>query len=165
MVAADRFREAMRRMATGVSVITTDGPAGRFGVTVSSMCSLSLDPPSVLACVHHLSPAFAAIVENGVFCANVLGVEQSRVSESFAGRLVELKDDKFACAEWGALATGSPVLNDALIAFDCRLSRDVEFGSHRILMGTVLELIARDGPPLIYADRSYRSVAMGKGAA
>jgi flavin reductase (DIM6/NTAB) family NADH-FMN oxidoreductase RutF len=159
MVAAERFREAMRRMATGVSVITTDGPAGRFGVTVSSMCSLSLEPPSVLACVHHLSPALRAIVENGVFCANVLSVEQSHVSETFAGRLLELKDDKFACAEWGALATGSPVLNDALVAFDCRLSSAAEFGSHRILMGTVSDLIARDGPPLIYADRGYRSVA------
>jgi len=159
MVDADRFREAMRRMASGVSVITTDGPAGRFGVTVSSMCSLSLEPPSVLACVHHRSPALRAIVENGVFCANVLCVEQSRVSDSFAGRLLELKDDKFACAEWDALATGSPALRDALIAFDCRLSREVEFGSHRILMGTVVELSARDGSPLIYADRGYRSVA------
>jgi flavin reductase (DIM6/NTAB) family NADH-FMN oxidoreductase RutF len=159
MVDADRFCEAMRRMASGVSVITTDGPAGRFGVTVSSLCSLSLEPPSVLACVHHMSPALGAIVENGVFCANVLGVEQARVSDSFAGRLQELKDNKFACAEWGRLATGSPVLRDALIAFDCRLSREVEFGSHRILMGTVAELAARDGNPLIYADRGYRSIA------
>jgi flavin reductase (DIM6/NTAB) family NADH-FMN oxidoreductase RutF len=159
MVEADRFREAMRRMASGVSVITTDGAAGRSGVTVSSMCSLSLEPPSVLACVHHLSPALRAIVDNGVFCANVLCVEQARVSDSFAGRLLELKDDKFACAEWNALATGSPVLRDALIAFDCRLSSVAEFGSHRVLMGTVVDLVARDGNPLIYADRGYRSIA------
>jgi flavin reductase (DIM6/NTAB) family NADH-FMN oxidoreductase RutF len=159
MVEADRFREAMRRMASGVSVVTTDGPAGRFGVTVSSMCSLSLDPPSVLACVHHMSPALQAIIDNGAFCANVLRVEQARVSDSFAGRLLELKDDKFACAEWEKLATGSPVLRDALIAFDCRLSREVEFGSHRILMGTVVDLVTREGNPLIYADRGYRSIA------
>ena len=80
MVETDRFREAMRRMASGVSVITTDGPAGRFGVTVSSLCSLSLEPPSVLACVHHLSPALRAVIENGVFCANVLCVESSAPS-------------------------------------------------------------------------------------
>lgn len=159
MVDADRFREAMRRMASGVSVVTTDGPAGRFGVTVSSMCSLSLEPPSVLACVHHMSPALRAIVENGVFCANVLCFEQSHVSDSFAGRLLQLKDDKFACAEWKALATGAPVLHDALIAFDCKLSREVEFGSHRILMGTVVDLVSREGSPLIYSDRGYRSVA------
>jgi flavin reductase len=158
MVDADRFREAMRLMATGVSVVTTDGPAGRFGVTVSSMCSLSLEPPSVLACVHHLSPAFKAIIANGVFCANVLAAEQSRVSDSFAGRVVELKDDKFGCAQWDVLHSGSPVLKDALIAFDCRLSRDVEFGSHRILMGTVVDLRSKDGRPLVYADRAYRSV-------
>jgi flavin reductase (DIM6/NTAB) family NADH-FMN oxidoreductase RutF len=159
MVEPDRFREAMRRMASGVSVVTTDGPAGRFGVTVSSMCSLSLEPPSVLACVHHMSPALQAIIDNGAFCANVLRVEQALVSDSFAGRLLELKDDKFACAEWEKLATGSPVLRDALIAFDCRLSREVEFGSHRILMGTVVDLVAREGNPLIYADRGYRSIA------
>jgi flavin reductase (DIM6/NTAB) family NADH-FMN oxidoreductase RutF len=159
MVEPDRFREAMRRMASGVSVVTTDGPAGRFCVTVSSMCSLSLEPPSVLACVHHMSPALQAIIDNGAFCANVLRVEQALVSDSFAGRLLELKDDKFACAEWEKLATGSPVLRDALIAFDCRLSREVEFGSHRILMGTVVDLVAREGNPLIYADRGYRSIA------
>jgi flavin reductase (DIM6/NTAB) family NADH-FMN oxidoreductase RutF len=159
MVEAERFRDAMRRMATGVSVVTTDGPAGRCGVTVSSMCSLSLEPPSVLACVHQASPAHRAIVANGVFCANVLAADQTRVSDSFAGRLLELKDDKFACAEWDALATGSPVLRGAFLAFDCRLTREVEFGSHRILMGTVVDLVARDGQPLIYADRGYRSVA------
>ena len=108
MVEADRFREAMRRMASGVSVVTTDGPAGRFGVTVSSMCSLSMEPPSVIACVHHLSPAFDAIVKNGVFCANVLAAEQSCVSDSFAGRLLELKDDKFACAQWDDAADRQP---------------------------------------------------------
>jgi len=159
MVHAERFRDAMRRMATGVSVVTTDGPAGRYGVTVSSMCSLSLEPPSVLACVHHASPAYRAIVDNGVFCANVLAAEQVRVSDSFAGRVHELKADKFACAEWDVLVTGSPVLKDAFLAFDCRLSREVEFGSHRILMGTVADLVARDGRPLIYADRGYCSVA------
>ena len=51
------------------------------------------------------------------------------------------------------------MLAGALIAFDCRLSRDVEFGSHRILMGTVIELQAQEGRPLIYSDRAYRSVA------
>ena len=159
MVEAGRFREAMRRMASGVSVITTDGPAGRFGVTVSSMCSLSLEPPSVLACVHHMSPALQAVIENGVFCANVLCFEQAHISDSFAGRMVELRDDKFACAEWHALKTGAPALRDALIAFDCRLSHQAEFGTHRILMGTVVDLVARDGSPLIYSDRAYRSGA------
>lgn len=165
MIDAERFRDAMRRMASGVSVVTTDGPSGRFGVTVSSMCSLSLEPPSVLACVHQMSPALRAIVENGVFCANVLAADQSRVSDSFAGRVAELKADKFACAEWDTLETGSPILKDALIAFDCRLTKEVEFGSHRILMGTVLDVAARDGLPLIYADRGYRSVAWHHGTA
>lgn len=159
MVDADRFRLAMRRMATGVSVLTTDGPAGRFGVTVSSLCSLSLEPPSVLACVHHQSASYGAIVANGVFCANVLTAGQSRVSDSFAGRIADLKANKFACADWYALKTGSPVLHEALIAFDCRLTKEAEFGSHRILMGTVLDVVARDDQPLVYADCGYRSVA------
>ena len=82
----DRYLEAMSEAAATVSVVTTDGPAGRAGVTVSAMCSVSADPPTILVCVHHLSPACEAIRENGAFCVNVLGDGQSAISDTFAGR-------------------------------------------------------------------------------
>jgi len=82
------FVEGMARAATFVSVITTDGPGGRHGVTVSSMTSVSVDgeAPSLLVCIHHQSPAAAAILQNRAFCANLLNAGQQVHSDIFSGR-------------------------------------------------------------------------------
>lgn len=151
----DRFLEAMSRAATSVSVVTTDGPAGRAGVTVSAMCSVSADRPSLLVCVHHLSPACAAIKANGNFCVNVLRAAQSPISDTFAGRLPAPGGDKFACAEWRRLATGAPALDAPLAAFDCTLMKHVEWGSHFVLIGDIVDIETDGGMPLIYVDRAY----------
>ncbi len=84
----DRFLDGMSHAACTVNIVTTDGPAGRAGVTVSAMASVSADSdwPTLLVCVHHLSPAAAKIVENGVLCVNVLRDDQSYISDTFAGR-------------------------------------------------------------------------------
>ena len=73
-----RFMEAMSRGATFVTVLTTDGEVGRFGVTVSSMTSVAADgfAPTILACVHQKSPAANAILTNKSFCANILHESQ-----------------------------------------------------------------------------------------
>ncbi len=151
----DQFVEAMSRAATSVSVVTTDGPAGRAGVTVSAMCSVSADRPSLLVCVHHLSPACAAIKENGRFCVNVLRADQSAISDTFAGRLAAPGGDKFGCARWRRLATGAPALDDPLAAFDCTLMRHVEWGSHFVLIGDIVDVETDAGTPLIYVHRGY----------
>ena len=154
----DRYLEAMSEAAATVSVVTTDGPAGRAGVTVSAMCSVSADPPTILVCVHHLSPACQAIRENGVFCVNVLGDEQSAISDTFAGRQRTASGDKFDCAEWRALATGAPALDDPLVALDCRLVEHLRQGSHYVFIGEVADLALGDGAPLVYAKRAYRGL-------
>ena len=156
----DRYLEAMSEAAATVSVVTTDGPAGRAGVTVSAMCSVSADPPTILVCVHHLSPACEAIRENGAFCVNVLGDGQSAISDTFAGRAPTPGGDKFACAEWRALATGAPALDDPLVALDCRLVEHLRQGSHYVFIGEVADIALGDGAPLIYAKRAYRGLGL-----
>ena len=59
------FVAAMGLAATGVSVVTTDGPAGRFGLTVSAVSSVSAEPPLVLVCINRKSPAMAAVEAPG----------------------------------------------------------------------------------------------------
>jgi len=154
----DRYLEAMSEAAATVSVVTTDGPAGRAGVTVSAMCSVSADPPTILVCVHHLSPACQAIRANGVFCVNVLGDEQSAISDTFAGRSPTPGGDKFDGTEWRALATGAPALVDPLVALDCRLVEHLRQGSHYIFIGEVADIALGNGAPLVYAKRAYRGL-------
>ena len=136
----DRFLDAMSQAATTVSLATTDGPAGRAGMTVSSLCSLSAGPPLILVCAHHKSRAVAAILENRRFCVNVLRADQSDLSDIFAGRIELPHGDKFDCAEWGSLETGSPVLESAHAAFDCDLAQHNLWGTHYVLVGEVRDV-------------------------
>lgn len=152
------FLKAMANAANSVCVVTTDGVGGLAGVTVSAMCSVSVETPtpSLLVCIHHLSPACNAIRTNQVFCANLLSTDQQHVSDSFAGRLGKSGTDKFDCAEWQNHETGAPVLSGALASFDCRLVHDVFVGSHRIFIGEVASVDARpNGQPLLYHNRGY----------
>lgn len=157
-VAPEQFREAMRQTATGVTVVATDGAAGRAGVTVSSLCSLSLEPPSVLLCIHRDSYAMSLLIRNRVFVANVLCASQSRIADVFAGIAAELREDRFAVGAWQTMATGAPALEGALCNFDCRVASVFDFGSHRIVAGEVIMVATASGEPLVYSNRSYHSL-------
>lgn len=155
----DAFLAAMRRAATSVSVVATAGPGGRFAVTVSSVASVSAEPPMVLACVNRRSPVCAAIRVNGVFTLNLLSVEQARVAETFAGRCPDFPPFDFACADWHDVGDpAAPILADALSSFHCRLHEAYDAGTHAILLGCVGMTISRDAQPLLYANRRYSTL-------
>jgi flavin reductase (DIM6/NTAB) family NADH-FMN oxidoreductase RutF len=153
-----RFLNGMSHAACTVNVVTTDGPAGRHGVTVSAMVSVSADTPqpTLLVCIHHKSSVAAAVLENGAFCVNVLREDQSHISESFAGRTAARGASKFECARWTTQTTGAPRVVDALVAFDCRVIASERVGSHFVVFGSVQDIfVAGGGAPLIYANRAY----------
>ncbi len=140
------FLDGMSRAAATVNVVATDGPAGRAGVTVSAMSSVSADgeAPTLLVCVHHLSPAARTILENGVFCVNVLREDQSHISDTFAGRAGAIDGDKFSCADWIAMDSGAPRVRDPLAAFDCRLRSAERIGTHHVFIGEVGAVFVAD---------------------
>lgn len=154
----EQFIDGMSHAACTVSVVTTDGIAGRSGVTVSAMASVAADGPSptLLVCVHHLSPAAKCILENRAFCVNVLRENQSFISDSFAGRKPVDGGDKFSCTQWETGKTGAPRVADCLVAFDCRLITSHRVETHHIFYGAVEHVTASNvGSALIYADRAY----------
>lgn len=151
-----RFVEAMSRVACTVHLVTTDGPAGRAGVTVSAMASVSADGdrPTLLVCLNRANASTAAVLANGVFCVNVLRDGQSGLSESFAGS--RKGEDKFSQGRWTSHVTGAPRLADALVAFDCRLTAHNSIGSHAVLFGAVEDVfLSGQGMPLLYVGRAY----------
>lgn len=153
-----RFLVGMSHAACTVNVVTTDGVAGRHGVTVSAMVSVSADTaqPTLLVCIHHKSPVATAVLANGVFCVNVLRDDQAHISDHFAGRSGRKGEEKFDCTEWTTQVTGAPRVIDALVAFDCRVTASERVGSHVVLFGSVQDIfIAGRGAPLIYANRAY----------
>ncbi|WP_187968907.1 LysR substrate-binding domain-containing protein [Aquibium microcysteis] len=155
----NRFLEGMSRVASAVTVVTTDGEAGRFGVTVSSMTSVSADTPrpSLLISIHHLSPACEAIRRNRRFCANVLSGSQSFLSDLFSGRLKHLNEDRFGAIKWHPGSTGAPIVDGAVVALDCELKTAVMWGTHFIFIGEVEQIeLSTQRSPLVYANRGYR---------
>ena len=154
------FVTAMGAVATGVTVVATDGPGGRAAQTVSAMCSVSADPALVLVCLHGRSPVNDAISENGVFCVNVLATQHDHVADTFAGRPCPGKQRwDFTCGHWTVAASGSPRVHDAIASFDCAVHEVIDAGTHRIYIGRVAAVEAHPGEPLVYASRTYSKPA------
>lgn len=149
------FLRAMSRTAAGVNVVTTDGPSGRFGVTVTAFASVSADPPMVLVCIHRRSPICGALERNEKFCINVLSAGQRRVADTFSGHPRRGAPYDFACGAWVANASGTPRLIDACAALDCELENAHDSGSHTIFVGRVIATATGSASPLLYCSRSY----------
>lgn len=157
---ADReaFISAMTGAVTGVHVLATEGPAGRFGVTVSAVASVSADPPMVLACVNRRSPAAAAIRDNGVFSVNLLADRQAHISDVFAGRAADRAPFDFDCAEWYEGPTGCKLLKGAVASFDCVVESACDAGSHVVVIGRVVHARGAEHAPLAHHRRIYCTV-------
>ena len=153
-----KFLEGMSRSAASVSVVTTDGPAGRAGVTVSAMTSISADgeAPTMLTCLNASSSTLPLVLENKCFCINVLRIGQTDISDVFSSRIPAPGGDKFNAVDVQVLETGAPVLPEALVNFDCRLISAERHGTHHICIGAVQAVrTAHEGEPLLYGMRRY----------
>ncbi|HEY7029985.1 MAG TPA: flavin reductase family protein [Thermomicrobiales bacterium] len=154
------FIEAMSRAAAGVTVVATAGDLGRFGQTVSAMCSVSADPPLLLVCINRKSACGEAIARHRVFSVNVLRADQQRVSQVFAGRPRTGEAYDFDCAIWEVATTGSPLLVGAVARFDCALETVHDAATHRIFVGRVVASDSAQGTPLVYSQRGYGELLM-----
>lgn len=153
------YRDAMAHLAGAVNIVTTDGVAGRRGVTVSATCSVSDNPATILVCLMKSHPSNRMFEDNGVFSLNTLATSHQTLAEAFSGKLGLDMDGRFALGSWETLSTGSPVLSDAIATFDCRLIEAKEVATHRVLFGEVTGLKATSNlAPLIYHNRAYHSL-------
>lgn len=160
----------MRRLAGGVTIITSvDTQGRRCGITATAVCSLSTDPPSLIACVNKETSVATIVRQRGIFVVNVLGEAQQDVAETFAGRTGHAREERFAVGDWKTAETGAPVLAGTAVSFDCRLAEASSFGTHLILIGEVAATLCSDGDPapLLYGRGAFltaRQVTSGAAA-
>ncbi|MCR9254854.1 MAG: flavin reductase family protein [Alphaproteobacteria bacterium] len=156
----EAFFGAMRRLAAGVAVVTTHGSAGKAGLTVSSLSSLTADPPAVLVCVARDATAAPLILQNRRIGVSLLADHQTRVSDVFAGRYPDLEHDRFQVADWMDIGGGQPVAVGALACLDCRVDAVHDYATHHILVAPVEHALVVDVAenPLIYALQSYQKL-------
>jgi cob(II)yrinic acid a,c-diamide reductase len=169
MISKQLYRDGMARFAAAVHIVTTDGPAGRTGFTASAACSVTDDPPTLLVCLNRASELHGIFQENGVFCLNTLAAGQRKLAELFSHRRGLPMQERFELPEWETFATGSPVLRDALVSFDCRIAEARDVGTHWVMFGTVQDVRILDQIPerapglesaLLYLNRSYRELSL-----
>lgn len=154
--ARDAFIAAMRQVAATVTVVTTDGPAGQAGATVSAFTSLSADPPSVLVCLKADSRIARAVRDNGVFCVNVLPEDAVELARCFAGAFDDEQPDRFEGLDVTTTGEG-PILPRAT-AFACTLNHAVVHGSHAICIGNVTGISNAGETPLTYMSGAFHIV-------
>ncbi|MEE1798997.1 MULTISPECIES: flavin reductase family protein [unclassified Streptomyces] len=155
-LAPGAFRELMSAYPTGVTVVTAFDAANRpWGMTCSSLCSVTLDPPTLLVCLRNGSPTLAAVLEAERFSVNLLGDSGRPVAELFASGAA----DRFDRVRWeGAPGRGGPHLpEDAHAVADCRLAKADTVGDHTVVFGRVeWSAIWSPAPrPLMYGLRDY----------
>ena len=156
------FLKAMRQVAATVTVVTTDGPGGRVGATVSSFTSLSADPPLVLICLRADSRIAHAVAENGAFCVNVLPEDAAPVARIFAEPTPEDPETRFDGLGFIPAHHG-PRLPRATV-FACALTDHVLHSTHAICIGRVVALDVAGGEmPLAYLDGDYHLVRPQEG--
>ena len=139
-VTASDFRNAMRQLTGGVSVITAGKGRDISGMTVTSVSSLSVDPPCLIVSLNRESSSWPLVKRYGFFGVNILTSDQIDIAERFTGKGGLKGADRFAGARWTTRASGVPLLADALSAIDCEVEDVVERHSHVIVIGRVLDV-------------------------
>ncbi len=139
-VSSGDFRNAMRHLAGGVSVITAGQGEDITGMTVTSVSSLSVDPPTLIVSINRGSSSWPLLRRHGFFGVNILTSDQLDVAERFAGKDGLKGAARFAGAQWFTAVSGVPLLAGALAAIDCEVEEVVERHSHAIVIGRVLNL-------------------------
>ena len=154
---ADMYRDAWSRFATGVTVITTVEPSGAVhGMTASSVTSVSLDPPLVLAVIGESRQTHALIESTGRFGMSILDAGQTETAKHFAtppesrGELAEGKLDQLS---------STPVIANAIAAMDCKVIAAHKAGDHTVFIGEVQSIQVGEGDPLVWFQRQFGGFA------
>ncbi|QIO05421.1 pyrimidine utilization flavin reductase protein F [Acinetobacter shaoyimingii] len=148
------FRQGMSNLGAAVHVITTNGEAGKAGFTASAVCSVTDSPPTLLVCLNRSASVFETFNQNKVLCVNTLSSSQQQLSHLFGGR--NTMTERFAVGQWTTLKTLAPVLQGALVSFDCEVVQSMSVGSHDVLICEVKAIQHNEGlNALMYFNRAY----------
>ena len=158
MTASDpnRFRAAMGILPTGVTIVSAAGPEGPAGATANAVCSLSIEPMLMLACLDRGSRTLLAVQAANRFGISVLHAGQEGIARSFATKAPVA--DKWAGIAWSE-REGIPAIDGALVWVACELRDVIAGGDHVIVTGEVTEVEATEGSPLVFHRGGYLPLA------
>jgi flavin reductase (DIM6/NTAB) family NADH-FMN oxidoreductase RutF len=150
------FRAAMGTLPTGVTVVAAAGPDGPAGATANAVCSLSIEPMLMLACLDRGSRTLLAVQAANRFGISVLHAGQEELARAFASKAPV--PDKWTGVAWSE-RDGVPAIDDALVFVGCELRDVIAGGDHVIVTGEVTALETSEGDPLVFHSGDYRPLS------
>lgn len=155
------FREGMARVAAAVNIVTSADGNEWYGFTASAITSVTDSPPTLLVCVNKHAQTSSVIQKTRLLCVNTVTDEHKELTMTFAGAGgVKDMTVRFAGAQWSHLVTGAPVLENAVVSFDCRVVRSLEIGTHYVFFCEVAAMQKSENiEGLVYFDRKFLRVA------
>lgn len=147
----DAFRAGMRQLASGVSLVTGGTAAAPVGLVATAVCSVSVEPPTLLVSINHSASAFATIDALGRLSVNVLGVAHRDIVDQFSRP--ERRAERFTTDDWIRRPDGPMVLASAIASFDCLVVERLRYSTHTIFLARPMAVGVTAGAPLIHYNR------------
>ncbi|WP_460238206.1 flavin reductase family protein [Aurantivibrio plasticivorans] len=158
---ATAMKQGMRQLASGVSVIATRDKSGRpYAMTVTSITSVTDEPPALLICLHRQAAVAQVIGVGAIISANILKSDQQSVSDRCA--YTPNEEDRFSEGQWqDCELTHVPCLQDGLATFICQVTQCIPYGTHDIVIANIssVKLHDENSEPLIYCRGGYCDLA------
>ena len=154
MIIQDNFRLAMRRYNYSVSIMSNkDNADNPNAITVSSVTSISMDPPSLLICINKSSRIHNSIELESKFCINLLNNKQEDLSNICSDE--DMYDQRFKDENWNL--DGIPFLKNAQANIFCKVDKLTSYHTHTIVIGLVEDAnYADEISTLTYVDGEYK---------
>lgn len=144
-----KFRNAMGKFATGVTVITTEVDGEPHGMTANAFMSVSLHPKLIMISIDNRANMLDKIKEANKFAVNILADHQKDLSMHFAGQTKDEREIDFQYIE------NIPVLDGTLASIACDVDNSYVVGDHTLFVGKVLDIKQTDGNPLTFFTGKY----------
>ena len=150
----NEFRAGMRKYVYSVSVISNAQSNGiRNAITVSSVTSISIDPPSIITCINKKSSIYESLVPNSEFCINLLNEKQQDIAEICSNP--NKINERFVNIEW--IGSKPPIMKNALVNIICKVDKIVGYKTHSVVIGLVQKIKNSEYKnPLMYQDGMYK---------
>jgi 3-hydroxy-9,10-secoandrosta-1,3,5(10)-triene-9,17-dione monooxygenase reductase component len=147
------FRDALGRYPTGVAFVTAAPPDTEpVGLIMSSLTSVSLEPPLISLCPSRSSLTWARMRQAGRIGVNVLREEH----EEFVLRATPAGADRFAGLSWNPGRGGAPLVTDALAGLECSIVAEHPAGDHWIAVARVDDVhVGAAGRPLVFSRGAF----------
>lgn len=152
---SETLRRAMRAWTTGVAVITAAHEGERYGMTVNSFTSISLEPPLISVTLKQLTHTHELVEKSGEFALTILSADQGNLSDRFAGKIPDVTD-RFEDVETETLLLDAPLIKGGMAYFNCRVVNSFPVGENTLFVAEVIAAQGEgEGDPLVYHNRVF----------